>query len=83
MIRWLYMFNKNNLKYILIEKCFFFFSSIYLTKEQLLSNHTSFEFVNITELLFGSQSMVLRIFNFELLYYKNKILKKFISYLSC
>lgn len=67
------MFNKNNLKYILILAIgFFWCSSIYLTQEQYLTNYASVEFVNIVELLFGSISMALGILFFGLLYRKNK-----------
>ena len=70
------MFNKNNLKYIIILAIgFFWCSSIYLTQEQHLINYASVEFVNIVELLFGSLSMALGILTFGLLYRKNKNVK--------
>ena len=66
------MFNKNNIKYILILAIgFFWCSSVYLTQEQYLANYASIEFVNIAELLFGSISMALGILIFGLLYRKN------------
>lgn len=70
------MFNKNNLKYILILAIgFFWCSSLYLTQEQYLTNYASINFVNITELLFGSLSMALGILTFGLLYRKNRNVK--------
>ena len=70
------MLNKNNLKYILILAIgFFWCSSLYLTQEQYLTNYASINFVNITELLFGSLSMALGILTFGLLYRKNKNVK--------
>jgi len=71
------MFNKNNIKYILILAIgFFACSALYLTQEQHLTNYACIEFVNIVELLFGSLSMALGILTFGLLYRKNKNVKK-------
>jgi len=67
------VFNKSNLKYILILAVgFFWCSSVYLTQEQYLVNYASTNFVNIVELLFGSLSMALGILVFGLLYRKNR-----------
>ncbi len=70
------MFNKNNLKYVLILAIgFFWCSSVYLTQEQYLVKYASENFVNTVELLFGSLSMALGILTFGLLYRNNKNLK--------
>ena len=70
------MFNKNNLKYIIILALGFFgCSSLYLTEEQYLFKFASEDFVNIVELLFGSLSMFLGILSFGILYKKNKNMK--------
>ena len=67
------MFNKNNLKYIMILAIgFFWCSSLYLTQEQFLAKFASTDFVNAADLLFGSLSMALGIFVFGFLYKKNK-----------
>ena len=66
------MFQKNNIKYILILAIgFFWCSSLYLTQEQYLANFASVNIVNVVELLFGSLSMALGILLFGLLYRKN------------
>ena len=70
------MFNKNNLKYIIILALgFFWCSSVYLTQEQYLVNYADTNFINIAELLFGSLSMALGILIFGLLYKHNKNVK--------
>ena len=67
------MFNKNNLKMILILAIgFFWCSSLYLSQEQFLTNYASTNFVNVADLLFGSLSMALGILIFGLLYRKNR-----------
>lgn len=68
------MFSKNNLKCILILAIgFFWCSSLYLTQEQYLINYASTDFINVSELLFGSLSMALGILTFGFLYKKIKI----------
>ena len=70
------MFNKNNLKYILILAIgFFWCSSVYLTQEQYMLNYVDDNFINIVELLFGSISMALGILTFGLIYRKTKNIK--------
>lgn len=67
------MFNKNNLKYILILAIgFFWCSSLYLTQEQYLIQYVDTNYINIIELLFGSLAMALGILTFGLLYRKKK-----------
>ena len=71
------MFSKTNLKYIFILAIgFFWCSSLYLTQEQHLTNFANVDFINISELLFGSISMALGILIFGLLYRKNKNIKR-------
>ncbi len=70
------MFNKNNLKYILILALgFFWCSSTYLTQEQYLTSYASTNFINIVELLFGSLSMAFGILLFAFLYRKKANVK--------
>ena len=70
------MFNKNNIKYILILAIgFFWCSSVYLTQEQYLANYASVNFVNIVELLFGSFFMALGILLFGILCRRKKNVK--------
>jgi len=72
------MFNKNNLRYILILAIgFFWCSSLYLTQEQYLTKYATTNFVNISELLFGSLSMAIGILIFGLMYRKNKNMKMY------
>ncbi len=72
------MFDKNNIKYMLILAIgFFWCSSLYLTQEQYLTNYADVNFVNIVELLFGSFSMALGILTFGLLYRKDKNMKMY------
>ncbi len=72
------MFNRNNLKMILILAIgFFWCSSLYLSQEQALTNYASTDFVNTAELLFGSLSMAIGIALFGLLYRSNKNMKMF------
>lgn len=72
------MFDKNNIKYMLIIAIgFFWCSSLYLTQEQYLTNYVDVNFVNIVELLFGSFSMALGILTFGLLYRKDKNMKMY------
>ena len=72
------MFDKNNIKYMLIIAIgFFWCSSLYLTQEQYLTNYADVNFVNIVELLFGSFSMALGILTFGLLYRKDKNMKMY------
>ena len=70
------MFNKNNLKHILILALgFFWCSSLYLSQEQYLVNYASTNFINIVELLFGSLSMALGILFFAIIHKKCKNIK--------
>ncbi len=70
------MFNKNNLKYILILALgFFWCSSTYLTQEQYLTSYASTNFINIVELLFGTLSMAFGILLFAFLYRKKANVK--------
>ena len=70
------MFNKNNIKYILVLAIgFFWCSSLYLTQEQHLTVYASDNFINVAELLFGSLSMAAGILLFGLLYRKNRNMK--------
>ena len=67
------MFNRSNLKMILILALgFFWCSSLYLSQEQYLTNYASTNFVNMADLLFGSLSMALGILIFGLLYRSNR-----------
>lgn len=70
------MFNKENIKNIIILAVgFFWCSSLYLTQEQYLVKYADVNFVNIVELLFGSIAMALGILTFGLLARKNKNVK--------
>ncbi len=67
------MFSKNNLKVILILALgFFWCSSLYLSQEQFMITYADVNFVNTSELLFGSISMALGILIFGLMYRSGK-----------
>lgn len=70
------MFNKNNLKHILIIALgFFSCSSIYLIESLILKNNSSAGVANEVSVLYGSFAMALGIFLFSILYRKTKNIK--------
>ena len=70
------MFNKNNLKHILIIALgFLSCSSIYLIESLILKNNSSAELTNEVSVLYGSFAMALGIFLFSIFYKKTKHIK--------